>query len=124
MSNEWYYYLHQNGSLIGKNPIVVDSDPSYFDSPFVEYVWKINTEDRLDGWKLLLEALALGARVDRIREIAAKWGADYKDSLEMLRRSKPTDLMKKGMDIFIKEILKMDVEEYWKEIKHLAEKEK
>jgi len=57
---KWYYYLYVNGNLIGKNPVVVDSDSSYFDSPFVKRVWVIETEDRGDAWKLCLEALAVG----------------------------------------------------------------
>ncbi len=40
----WYYYLHVNGQLIGKNPIVVESDPEYFNSKFVVKYWKIDME--------------------------------------------------------------------------------
>lgn len=46
----WFYYLHTNGNLIGRNPIVVDSDPEYFNSDFVRKVWEINTENRLDAF--------------------------------------------------------------------------
>lgn len=121
---KWYYYLHTNGDLIGKNPFVVDSDPSYFDSDFVKRTWKIETEDRCSCWTLLLEALALGACIDRVKELAEKWNCDKADSIEMLKRMKSNELMKEGMTIFIKEILDMDVDEYWNEIRALGVSEK
>jgi hypothetical protein len=118
-----YYYLHTNGDLIGKPPIVVDSDPSYFDSPFVKKVWEIDTEERMTCWTLILEALASGARVGRVRELTKKWNCDKADSVEAILRIKPNDLMKKGIRIFIKEILGMDVEKYWKEIEAMGDKQ-
>ena len=120
---KWYYYLHTNGDLIGKNPIVVDGDASYFDGPFVQKVWKINTKKRKTLWTLMLEALAKGARVEKVREIAEKNKCDKDDSIEMLKRMKPNNLMRGGMTIFIKEILGIDVDEYWKEILALEGKE-
>jgi len=121
---EWYYYLHTNGDLIGKNPVVVDSDASYFDSDFVKKVWKIDTDERDTLWTLILEALALGARVSRVKELAEKNKCDKADSIEMLQRMRSNELMRKGMKIFIKEILDMDVKEYWNELRALGEKEK
>lgn len=119
----WFYYLHTNGSLIGKNPVVVDSDPAYFDSPFVKKVWNIDMEDRSTCWTFLLEALASGALVERVKELAQKWGCDKADSIKMMVRNKPNDLTRKGMPIFIKEILGEDVEEYWKECEALGDKQ-
>ena len=121
---KWYYYLHTNGDLIGKNPVVVDSDASYFDSDFVKRVWKIETEDRESCWTMLLEALALGARIGRIKELAEKWNCDKADSIEMLKTVKPNDLMRKGITIFVQEILNEDIGKYWKEIGVLGDKEK
>jgi len=121
---KWYYYLHTNGELIGKNPVVVDSDASYFDSDFVKRVWKIETEDRESCWTMLLEALALGARIGRIKELAEKWNCDKADSIEMLKTVKPNDLMRKGITIFVQEILNEDIGKYWKEIGALGDKEK
>jgi len=121
---KWYYYLHTNGDLIGKNPVVVDSDASYFDSDFVKRVWKIETEDRESCWTMLLEALALGARIGRIKELAEKWNCDKADSIEMLKTVKPNDLMRKGITIFVQEILNEDIGKYWKEIGALGDKEK
>jgi len=43
-----YYYLHINGSLIPRNPFVVDSDPLYFESDFVRKFWRINNKEEYD----------------------------------------------------------------------------
>ena len=123
---KWYYYLHTNGDLIGKNPVVVDGDASYFDSDFVQKVWCIDTEERGDCWRLLLEALAKKARINRVKELAEKWKMDKADSFEMIARTPLDDvnsnkLMKEGMTIFIEKILGMDVDEYWKEVKAWGE---
>ena len=117
----WYYYLHTNGDLIGKPSIVVDSDPSYFDSPFVKKVWKIDFTGRKDAWTMILEALALKCRIDRATELVKKWNLTYEDSLEMLVRVEVTDLMREGMDVFIKDILNMDIEEYWAKAKEIKD---
>ena len=113
---KWYYYLHTNGDLIGKNPIVVDSDSQYFESDFVKRVWTIDTEDRETLWVMMLEALSYGARVDRIRELATKSKCDKVDVIELVKRVKPNKEMIKGMPIFIKEILNLDVDDFWKEV--------
>ena len=120
---KWIYYLHQNGDLIGKNPFVVTGDANYFDSPFVKKVWWINTEERDTLWTMMLEALAMGVRVGRIREIAESNNCDKADSIEMLTRIKPNDLMRKGMTIFVQGILNEDIGKYWKEIEALGNKE-
>ena len=120
----WIYYLHQNGDLIGKNPIVVEGDSSYFDSPFVKKVWWIDTEKRDTLWTLILEALALGAKIDRIKEVAAINKCDRADSIEMLKRMKPDGLMRKGMTIFIEKILNEDVKKYWGDLLALGDENK
>jgi len=119
---KWIYYLHQNGDLIGKNPIAVANAASYFDSPFVKKVWWIETNERKTLWTMVLEALALGARIDRVKECAEKNKCDKADSIEMLVRIKPNDLLRKGITIFIKEILNEDVEKYWEECRALGDK--
>jgi len=116
MSNLWYYYLHQDGSLIGKNPEVVEHDDQYFNSPFVKKVWMIDLTKREDAWTLVLEALALGASLDRAKELAEKWKLTYEDSFEMLSRVKPTGEMKEGMKIMIEKIFKVDIDQYWESV--------
>jgi hypothetical protein len=86
MSNRWLYYLHENGDVIGKNPIVL-SDPEYFDSPFVRRVWDIDTTNRADFWNLVLDLEQLGARKERIRELIKKWNLDLTDAKEFTKRT-------------------------------------
>lgn len=74
-----YYYLHTDGSLIHKPASVVQYDPDYFDSPFVAKVWRINTGERLDAWRMLVEALALGADPNRVLELTKLWTCDLAD---------------------------------------------
>ena len=41
-----YYYLHTNGRLIHKPLTVVETDPEYFDSSFVQKIWKIDSMEQ------------------------------------------------------------------------------
>ncbi len=75
-----YYYLHTNGDLIYKPATVMDSDPSYFDSPFVKKVWPLNLENRLEAYDLLIEAEAMGAKIKRIQELKLKWKITEEDT--------------------------------------------
>jgi hypothetical protein len=112
----WYYYLHTNGDLIGKNPIVVDSDPEYFNSPFVSRFWRIDLTDRRDAWVLILESLSYGVRLDRIKELVDKWKLDEKDLLKFLLTISSADSknirLLDGLKIFIEKILNKNLDEY------------
>jgi hypothetical protein len=117
---KWYYYLHTNGDIIGKNPIVVDSDPLYFDSDFVKYVWLIDSENRDDAWDLVVTALAKGAQVGRVRELVSQWGLT-KDDLGnyiffVTSTGTPTNEQRYGVDLFIEKILNMDPDKYYEEL--------
>lgn len=85
----------------------------YFDSPFVKKVWLIDTSNRETAWTVVLEALALGADIKRIKELCNKWKLNFKDSINLLKYSKPTELMKKGFETFITKILNMSIDDYW-----------
>jgi len=114
-----FYYLHTDGNLIFK-PAVVAESPDYFDSPFVKKVWRLDLSDRLNAWRIVLEALSMGCRVERAKELAEKWGLTFNDSIEMLKRMNRKEIsegMIKGMDIFIKEILGMGIEAFWAKVK-------
>jgi len=113
---KWYYYLHTNGDLIGKNPVVVDSDDEYFSSPFVKKVWLIETDDRADAWTLVLEALMLGADLNKIKELVKKWGLTYEDSKQYIVHTKPTEELKKGLRLFAEKVLDMKPEDYFDKI--------
>jgi len=108
----WYYYLHENGDIIGKNPVVVDSDSEYFNSPFVKKVWKIDLDNRSNAWMLVLEALALDARLDRVKELVEKWKLTKEDMLEYMVREIPTKLLVKGADLFLMRILNENLDDF------------
>ena len=109
-----YYYLHTNGDLIWKPAIVVDSEPEYFKSPFVKCYWSIETEDRGDAWTLVIEALARGARIERIKELATKWKLTAKDLKEyIVRNARPNEEQKEGMGNFIAQILNENPNTFW-----------
>ncbi len=113
--NNGFYYLHTEGNLIYK-PAIVAEDPDYFDSPFVKKVWRLDVNDRLCAWRIVLEALSMGCNVGRARELAGKWRLTFKNSIELLKRTprnEVTQAMTEGMRIFIKEILGMEVEHFW-----------
>ena len=112
----WYYYLHTNGDLIGKNPVVVDSDPEYWNSPFVQKYWRVDLTDRGSCWQMILEALAKGVRTDRVKELAEKWEMDFDDSMEFLARFKPEDIHREGMEKFVGLIFNMDPDDYWEKV--------
>ena len=113
-----YYYLHTNGSLIFKP----HGDPIDFDdSDLVKAYWHCNIQDRSSAWKILLEALALGAKESEVTRLANKWKCDYNDSIEMLKRCESTELMKKGMTRYIPLIFNMKVDEYWTKIRKLGD---
>ena len=83
-----YYYLHsETKALIYKPVSVVDSDPQYFDSPFVQKVWRFDTEDSFDAWQLCVEASVLGARKERVAELVKKWGLTDGDAPHFFERA-------------------------------------
>jgi len=120
-AREWYYYLHTNGDLISKNPIVLDGDPKYFESPFVKKIWKLNMNDRGSLWSFTLEALANGAKVERVQQLAIRWGLTIEDSLEMIRHVNPNKEQTLGLNIFIVKIFHMELADYWDMITIKAE---
>jgi hypothetical protein len=73
----------------------------------------LDTTDRSDAWKVILEGLALGARLDRVKQLCEKWECGLKDFEEMILRTKPTELMIKGADLYLKKIQNLDVDKYW-----------
>lgn len=114
-----FYYLHsETKDLIWKK-----FEPES-DSPFVKWVWPIDTTDRKDAWIIVLEGLALGASTERIRALCNKWHCDQNDFEEMLARIKLSALMQKGTEIFLKAILKLNPEQYWDDLLERKAKDK
>lgn len=73
--------MHTNGDLIHKR-----TEPEG-DSPFVKKVWKLDLKDRASAWLLCIEALALGAKRERIDELAHKWGITDEDAPNFVERT-------------------------------------
>ena len=103
-----YYYLHSESKDLIHKRFEPESD-----SPFVKAVWSLDTTDRSDAWKVILEGLALGARINRVKQLCEKWECGLKDFEEMILRTKPTKLMIKGADLYLKKIQNLDVDKYW-----------
>lgn len=79
MAIQGWYYLHTNGDLIYK----ADHDGVVADireSDFARGLWPRDPTDREGAWNTLVEALAGGARKERVIELAGKWGCDDKDA--------------------------------------------
>lgn len=116
MSNDGWYYLHTNGELIWKKCKPED------DSPFVKRIWSVDTTDRMNAWKIVLEAFLLGGRGDRIKELAQKWHLTFEDSIEMLKHASEngiTDEIREGLPLFVACILQMNPDDYWKKVKEI-----
>lgn len=86
--NGWYY-LHANGELIYK-PESGETAADIRESPFARGLWPSDTADREGAWNMLVEALAAGARKERVMELADKWGCDDHDAQHYGGRVKAT----------------------------------
>lgn len=82
---EGWYYLHTNGDLIYKREFPgIEADIR--ESSFARALWPIDTSDRESAWRVLVEALAAGANVHRIDELAEKWFCDDDDAINYIER--------------------------------------
>jgi hypothetical protein len=113
-----FYYLHTNGDLIYKR-----FEPES-DSPFVRKVWALDVTDRAQAWTIALEALVMGADINRVKELADKWGLTLNDSFEFMAREASTPILKKGLVLFAEKILGMSEDEYWIALKQIAAEKK
>lgn len=78
MAIQGWYYLHENGSLIYKaSP---DAACDIRDSDFARAMWPMDVTDRAGAWNILVEASALSAKPERIKELAEKWNCDDADA--------------------------------------------
>lgn len=79
MAHVGWYYLHTNGELIYKRELG-GTAADIRESPFARAMWPCDPEDREGAWRILVEALALGCSLARIRELADKWGCTDEDA--------------------------------------------
>jgi hypothetical protein len=74
MSENGFYYLHENGDLIWRR-----FAPEQDAGGFVRHVWPVENS-RFCAWRIVVEALALGATRERIDALADKWGLTDSDA--------------------------------------------
>jgi hypothetical protein len=72
MAFQGWYYLHENGDLIYK-PGDGETAADIREGGFARGLWPVDPADREGAWTILVEALAGGARLSRVKELAAKW---------------------------------------------------
>jgi hypothetical protein len=75
-----YYYLHSNGDLIWKRFTDGGQVADFRESPFVIQFWPLDPQDRETCWRILVEALALGAKEHRLNELVDTWDCDDADA--------------------------------------------
>lgn len=85
MALEGWYYLHVNGDLIYKGATYTNVG-DFRESDFVRAFWPVSPDDREQAWTLIVEALAGGARPEKVRELADKWGCTDEDAQEYAAR--------------------------------------
>ncbi len=85
MAIEGWYYLHTNGDLIYKRE-TGETAADIRESDFARARWPCDPSDRELAWTTLVEALALGASLSRVKELAAKWGCTDDDAEEYASR--------------------------------------
>ncbi|GAB1376848.1 hypothetical protein MASR1M48_17000 [Lactococcus petauri] len=75
-----FYYLHTNGDLIWKVNMDNGQEADFRESDFVVTYWGIDLKDRQCYWTFLVEALAAGAKKERVFELANKNGCNNEDA--------------------------------------------
>ena len=74
-----FYYLHTNGRLIFRHDLPgIAADMR--ESDFAVMLWSFDTEDRGNAWTILVEALACGADLAQIQELASWWHCNDADA--------------------------------------------
>src|SRR5690606_24042457 len=76
-TTQGWYYLHENKELIYKNNPDAIADIRDSDLAISAWAWD---GQRSTAWSILVEALSIGAKKERIKELASKWGCDNKDA--------------------------------------------
>ena len=72
MGIEGWYYLHENGDLIYKRELG-GTAADIRESSFARCMWPMDPSDRMGAWNIAVEGLALGAKPERVADLAGKW---------------------------------------------------
>lgn len=78
MEKGWYY-LHTNGDLVYKRELG-ETAADLRESDFVKMFWRFDPLDRECAWNILIESLSLGAKIERVTELAQKWMCNNEDA--------------------------------------------
>lgn len=74
-----WYYLHENKDLIYKNS--PDAIADIRDSDLCHSAWPCDPADRANAWQIVVEAMSLGAKKERIYELVKKWKLTDEDAV-------------------------------------------
>lgn len=114
--NKQYFYLHENGNVIRKNPIAYNAQ-DFIESPFVTAYWLLDLDDENQNKfiKFILEVLGLGANIDSIWHLTdwIWWQDAFVEFYNDYRNKK--EVHEKGMDRFMNELHPKAVKEWEKE---------
>lgn len=66
------------------------------DSDFVRRIWPIDLSNRAHAWLTVIEAAALGAIPERIKELAEKWNLTNEDALKFAEHTECFKVFKDG----------------------------
>lgn len=80
MALEGWYYLHENGDVIYKRELG-ETAADLRESDLVRMMWPFDPSDREGAWRIVVEALALGAIPDRVAGLAELWSCTNQDAL-------------------------------------------
>ena len=83
-----WYYLHDNGELIYKpSP---DAIVDIRESDLCRAAWPVDPSDRESAWDVLVESLSLGAKKERVLDLAETWKCDDSDAVHYAARVRCT----------------------------------
>ncbi len=81
---EGWYYLHENGSLIYKRQLG-GTAADIRESDFTKAIWPFVSTDRAAAWRICVEGLALGAKPERVKQLAELWHCSDDDAYNYAR---------------------------------------
>lgn len=77
---EGWYYLHTNGSLVYKPALDPKVESDIVNSDFALAMWRLDSRDRRNAWRILIEAAALGLAADRLEAMSELWNCSDNDA--------------------------------------------
>jgi hypothetical protein len=118
MPDEDWYYLHTNGNLIHKK-----TEPE-LESDFVKRVWRLDRSNRAHAWRILLEAAAMGALVQRLKELSTRWEVQPDDFINYIKHTGSSEVneeRKTGLVRMAEEVWKIDLDKLFDKIEEEAD---